>query len=221
MIKQMVIINERKYTVACANKECDGHISVNDIYNKYVNKEVLSSSYNETCLVCGWGNVLSLSNTPSNEIDSTTEVIFNSHLTYRERRKVFILLEYYRNNELEPKDKIHIVLFTNIYKHSERDNWDLDKSYYYDNHTCPINWMGGYVIKLIEGDDDDPHGLFKWVKTITLEEALAKHPDKFNLGVTDARIDYDGTDIFLDHNLFDAYHLFEDIITFKRGIIQS
>ena len=38
-----------------------------------------------------------------------------------------------------------------------------DKRYYYDEHTCPINYLD-QVVKIIDGNgDDDPHGVFKFV----------------------------------------------------------
>jgi hypothetical protein len=42
---------------------------------------------------------------------------------------------------------------------------DLDKSYFYDIHTCPTNWIGD-VGKIVVNGDDDPHGAFLHVRTI-------------------------------------------------------
>ena len=39
-----------------------------------------------------------------------------------------------------------------------------DDAYYYNEHTCPVNYLG--VLKVVDGSgDDDPHGIFEWVKT--------------------------------------------------------
>lgn len=38
----------------------------------------------------------------------------------------------------------------------------LDKHrYYYEEHTCPVNWLGVLEVKV--GKDADPHGLFRFV----------------------------------------------------------
>lgn len=40
-------------------------------------------------------------------------------------------------------------------------------SYFYDEHTCPTNYIGGSVLKVIDpaDGDNDPHGIFAYVKT--------------------------------------------------------
>lgn len=45
------------------------------------------------------------------------------------------------------------------------DEFDRQERYYYDEHTCPTNYLS-CVRKVIDEDgDEDPHGIFKYVKT--------------------------------------------------------
>lgn len=39
------------------------------------------------------------------------------------------------------------------------------KEYYYEQHTCPINYFHDAEV-VIFGNDNDPHGLFRYVKSI-------------------------------------------------------
>lgn len=41
--------------------------------------------------------------------------------------------------------------------------------YYYNEGTCPINYLGVDQIKF--KDDTDPHGIFKFIRVLTPEEA--------------------------------------------------
>jgi hypothetical protein len=48
---------------------------------------------------------------------------------------------------------------------------ELDESadqYFYEEHTCPTNWLRR-VEEVSIGEDDDPHGLFKHVRTYDAE----------------------------------------------------
>jgi hypothetical protein len=38
-------------------------------------------------------------------------------------------------------------------------------AYFYDEHTCPTNWLRD-VTEVRFRDSDDPHGLFRWVSTV-------------------------------------------------------
>lgn len=40
--------------------------------------------------------------------------------------------------------------------------------YFYEEHTCPTNWLR-HVDEVSIGDDDDPHGLWKHVRTYDVE----------------------------------------------------
>jgi ribosomal protein S27AE len=48
---------------------------------------------------------------------------------------------------------------------------DGHDEYYYNEHTCPTNFLGHPVLEVTDDDGtDDPHGIFAWVKT-EVEEA--------------------------------------------------
>ena len=53
-------------------------------------------------------------------------------------------------------------------------------SYFYEEHSCPINWLRD-VFMVIEGSDTDPHGFLEHVRTITMEEYDKLVPDERNL----------------------------------------
>lgn len=68
--------------------------------------------------------------------------------------------------------------------------------YYYTQHTCPSNWLG---MKVIHGNDDDPHGVFRWMATVkepTQEEyeALIKpdgHPSNWRGSLNERDLHYE------------------------------
>lgn len=41
--------------------------------------------------------------------------------------------------------------------------------FYFDEHTCPTNYLGATII---EGDNDDPHGIFKFEEVIFQPEGF-------------------------------------------------
>jgi ribosomal protein L37AE/L43A len=41
--------------------------------------------------------------------------------------------------------------------------------FYYDEHTCPTNYLSN-VIEIREGDIDDPHGVFRFVRELSADE---------------------------------------------------
>lgn len=63
------------------------------------------------------------------------------------------------------KDKVYLILEERNMRH-ETDIDELQRSqrYYYNEHTCPGNYLGGATV--LEGTDDDPHGIFEFVETI-------------------------------------------------------
>ena len=42
-----------------------------------------------------------------------------------------------------------------------------DSRYFYEEHTCPINYMHSIEEVIVHGSTD-PHGIFNWVKTLTI-----------------------------------------------------
>ena len=47
---------------------------------------------------------------------------------------------------------------------SKPDDWEND-SFFYDEHTCPTNYLTEVVKVIAEDGDEDPHGIFAYVKT--------------------------------------------------------
>ena len=63
-----------------------------------------------------------------------------------------------------PPQKESIVLTLLAHTFDERDKeFGAGDAYFYDEHTCPTNWMRD-VAEIRIGDNADPHGLFKFEK---------------------------------------------------------
>ena len=61
--------------------------------------------------------------------------------------------------------------------------------YFHEEHTCPVNWLRS-VARIKVGDDDDPHGLAKYVSTRVIEPGdkwLKERADDFVAGRDVAR----------------------------------
>ncbi|WP_435018516.1 hypothetical protein TA3x_000490 [Tundrisphaera sp. TA3] len=50
------------------------------------------------------------------------------------------------------------------------------KQFLYEEHTCPINWTRDILKLVIEGDND-PHGLFEYIKTVNADAGIVELPD--------------------------------------------
>ncbi len=71
--------------------------------------------------------------------------------------------------------------------------------YFYNEHTCPTNWMRG--VSLFDGTDEDPHGLFQWVATIAMpsqeqweqiiDTSQLGHPDNWKGNLDHSNLDWD------------------------------
>lgn len=61
--------------------------------------------------------------------------------------------------------KITLKLNTWKYSYSQNDTkeeYDHHSRYFYDEHTCPTNWVHEIIEIIFEGDHD-PHGVFRFV----------------------------------------------------------
>lgn len=71
---------------------------------------------------------------------------------------------------LPPQNKpVYLIVSTEDYGRKERD-----QSFYYNEHTCPTNWIKR-VVGIVIGDDPDPHGLFEFVGRTYHHEASAEN----------------------------------------------
>lgn len=77
--------------------------------------------------------------------------------------------------ELPPQTKpITILLKEHHVRFHENDDEDREGlRYYYDEHTCPTNWMR--VGAVVFDGDGDPHGLFRFVRVIDDAEDRELH----------------------------------------------
>ena len=71
---------------------------------------------------------------------------------------------------LPPQDEpVYLIVSTEDYGHKDRD-----QSFYYNEHTCPTNWIKN-VVGIVIGADSDPHGLFEFVGRTYHHEASAEN----------------------------------------------
>jgi hypothetical protein len=59
------------------------------------------------------------------------------------------------------KEPVVFVLHDHKMEESDRDEAMEQARYFYEEHTCPTNWMRN-VEEIRIGDNDDPHGLFRF-----------------------------------------------------------
>lgn len=48
--------------------------------------------------------------------------------------------------------------------------------YYYEEHSCPTNWLRKILLVCVEGDQD-PHGLIKYIETAPYNEKVVDDPN--------------------------------------------
>jgi ribosomal protein S27AE len=68
--------------------------------------------------------------------------------------------------EIPPQQhSIHMLLVHERRTSTREPDADHAREYYYEEHTCPINWINR-VVHVALGDDQDPHGIAKYVRHI-------------------------------------------------------
>lgn len=103
--------------------------------------------------------------------DDLSVNIINAKKPPEGKAKALVLLRLLPVKGTVLKELIHIVVEKKNYSHEE----DLKKfsdiaAYWYNDHTCPANYLG--VVSVIEGGDDDPHGIFQFVEAIWMPEGF-------------------------------------------------
>lgn len=65
-----------------------------------------------------------------------------------------------------------------IFELNEGDEaFQSSQDYFYTEHTCPTNFIGGDVVMMCMDGDDDPHGCFDHVRSIWMTEAYLRARD--------------------------------------------
>lgn len=75
----------------------------------------------------------------------------------------------------ETSPPIEFKLNTWKYAHSQnlsREEYESHETYFYNEHTCPTNWVS-LIEQIKVGEDTDPHGLFRFV---SVEDGHFKNP---------------------------------------------
>lgn len=75
---------------------------------------------------------------------------------------------------IPPQEKPIYFVVTGGY-HSPHEEADKGMTYFYEEHTCPINWLRS-VKAIISEDDEDPHGIANFVRTVD-RKGLGDNPD--------------------------------------------
>jgi hypothetical protein len=75
--------------------------------------------------------------------------------------------------KLVPTDKPIYLLVEGYTHYDKHGKYNPDQSYFYNEHTCPTNYLQS-VLKIYEGDDGDPHGLFQFVRNARMTDVLEK-----------------------------------------------
>lgn len=55
------------------------------------------------------------------------------------------------------------------YGNPAQDDYENGQRYFYEEHSCPTNWLGDCVA-VIEAGDSDPHGFLTFVRTVRIPE---------------------------------------------------
>lgn len=83
--------------------------------------------------------------------------------------KALILLRLTPSEDDNLKKPLFLILEKSNYSHSENiDEFSKSQEYFYNDHTCPSNYLGDAIV-LYDGDDDR-HGIFSFVEAIWMSE---------------------------------------------------
>lgn len=52
-------------------------------------------------------------------------------------------------------------------------DYQEQQRYFYEEHSCPTNWINN-IVAVIENGDDDPHGFLEYVRTVPVQEQRAQ-----------------------------------------------
>lgn len=87
----------------------------------------------------------------------------------RSTEKLLVLLEPVFQETFDPDEKVYLIVKTDNFTNSA-DIDEVRKSceFIYNTHTCPSNYLGGTIV--LEGYDDDPHGIFRFVDVVFMPE---------------------------------------------------
>lgn len=69
-------------------------------------------------------------------------------------------------------EELYMVVEQTFYEDRRTGEFNLDLEYFIDEHTCPTNWFK--VLMVAENGDVDPHGVFRWVRSVTFNEVKEK-----------------------------------------------
>lgn len=67
--------------------------------------------------------------------------------------------------QLEDGSKLYLVV-QGLSEWCPYDELQEHSRFYYEEHTCPTNYVGGRVLMLQHLKDSDPHGIFKFEEAI-------------------------------------------------------
>lgn len=72
---------------------------------------------------------------------------------------------------LPPQEKPVYFLIRGSQYESHKEPLGTGKKYSYEEHSCPTNWLPNIEVLAI-GDDDDPHGLLQYVRSVYVKDCI-------------------------------------------------
>lgn len=77
--------------------------------------------------------------------------------------------------DVEAEKQIYFITKHRTVSSGTAEDLKKELSYFFDEHYCPCNVVAGSdIVRIYEGRDDDPHGLFQYVNHMTYAEIEAK-----------------------------------------------
>ena len=76
------------------------------------------------------------------------------------------------------RNGVYLIVNGNKMLGIDKEEAEHQDQYYYNEHTCPTNYMQD-VEAVIYEKDADPHGVFEWVATIDKPEDWEYGPEEF------------------------------------------
>lgn len=153
-----------QYLVTCPVEGCEEKVDLTHIIEEVLLRRESKMVGPWYCEGCGKGI-----NWVASSVDDEVEVTCS--ISNEQKIKRLVLLDL----DVESFDKpIQIVVYGNRWE--PLDLLDIESqedqdSYYYNEQTCPTNYLK-YIEIIIEGDNADPHGIFKYRSAIDLDDEL-------------------------------------------------
>lgn len=97
------------------------------------------------------------------EYDGNVDEDNNVTTSKRENKKIITL----NLLKIEGKEKNILFIVEGMrFLKDDPDDIQSNTQYFYNEHTCPTNYIGGDVLAIIDGIDTDPHGFAEFIRCV-------------------------------------------------------